>query len=205
LNLDEINLAEPEILERLNPLLETPRTWRLTENGGEIIQVPSTFRLFATMNPAEYAGRRRLSPAFLDRFIGHVVVPGRTAQDYAAHLTQWVYGEAPVVEVAGRSWTGRRVEPLLKNLARCTDIEEMIPLIAHFHALAETAAEGTDGRAPSRRALFRVASFADQGSASRQCRAAFGRAVERYYLARLPASERAGTADLAAALNLGAS
>src|SRR5262249_45468178 len=67
--LDEVNLAEPQILERLNSVLERDPMLVLTEHdhsafgpGGQPIH--PDFRLFATMNPAEYSGRSVLSPAY---------------------------------------------------------------------------------------------------------------------------------------------
>lgn len=80
--LDELNLAEPATLERLNPLLEAEPTLRLTEHDGERFGPGGTpihpqFRLFATMNPSTYGGRAELSPALRDRFLAsaHVALP----------------------------------------------------------------------------------------------------------------------------------
>ncbi|MCA9795266.1 MAG: AAA family ATPase, partial [Candidatus Eremiobacteraeota bacterium] len=68
--LDEINLAEPAVLERLNSLLDNDRAVVLTEHLGERIKADSRFRIFATMNPAtnDYGGRKELSPAMRNRF-----------------------------------------------------------------------------------------------------------------------------------------
>lgn len=68
--LDEINLAEPSILERLNSLLDDDRAIVLTEHNGEKVQAHPNFRVFGTMNPAtsQYAGRRDLSLAMRNRF-----------------------------------------------------------------------------------------------------------------------------------------
>jgi hypothetical protein len=75
--LDEVNLAEPQILERLNSVLERDPMLVLTEHdhsaygpGGR--PVHADFRVFATMNPAEYSGRSVLSPAYRDRWRGRV-------------------------------------------------------------------------------------------------------------------------------------
>jgi midasin len=68
--LDEVNLAESQVLERLNPVLEMPPTLVLTEHDGRRFgpngdtPVSENFRIFGTMNPGEYAGRATLSPAF---------------------------------------------------------------------------------------------------------------------------------------------
>lgn len=68
--LDEINLAEPSVLERLNSLLDPDRMLVLTEKDGEKVTADKNFRIFATMNPAtgEYEGRNELSPAMRNRF-----------------------------------------------------------------------------------------------------------------------------------------
>ena len=72
--LDEMNLAEPQVLERLNSVLEDGHELVLTEGEGTIfakggdVEPHDDFRLFGTMNPAEYAGRSTLSPAYRDRW-----------------------------------------------------------------------------------------------------------------------------------------
>jgi midasin (ATPase involved in ribosome maturation) len=67
---DEINLAEPSVLERINSLLDDDRSLVLTEKGNERIQAHPSFKAFATMNPAtqKYAGRKNLSMAMRNRF-----------------------------------------------------------------------------------------------------------------------------------------
>ena len=68
--LDELNLASSEILEALNRLLDDNRQLFLSETN-ELINAHERFQLFATQNPAgeQYAGRKRLSRAFRNRFI----------------------------------------------------------------------------------------------------------------------------------------
>lgn len=72
---DEINLAQPAILERINSLLDPDRTITLTEKENEVIQAHPSFRIFATMNPpnSKYAGRKDLSLAMRNRFTEHWV------------------------------------------------------------------------------------------------------------------------------------
>lgn len=69
--LDELNLADDAVLERLNSVLEPTRTISLAEKGGgnleEVVAAPS-FRLMATMNPGGDHGKRELSPALRSRF-----------------------------------------------------------------------------------------------------------------------------------------
>ena len=54
---DELNLAEDAVLERLNSVLEPGRTLTLAEKGGggaagaEVVVAHPAFRVVATMNP----------------------------------------------------------------------------------------------------------------------------------------------------------
>src|SRR5439155_7270540 len=89
--LDEVNLAEPQILERLNSVLERDPMLVLTEHdhsafgpGGR--PVHADFRVFATMNPAEYSGRSVLSPAYRDRWRAHRFIPRPGEAEYRAML-----------------------------------------------------------------------------------------------------------------------
>lgn len=68
--LDELNLADDAVLERLNSVLEPTRTISLAEKGGELEEVVAapSFRLLATMNPGGDHGKRELSPALRSRF-----------------------------------------------------------------------------------------------------------------------------------------
>jgi len=71
--LDEANLAGSGVLERLNQLLDRDNQLQIQEHileSGEPdkVEIHPNFRLFVTMNPSDYAGRKVLSPAFLNRF-----------------------------------------------------------------------------------------------------------------------------------------
>eukprot|EP01041_Mallomonas_annulata_P000547 gene547-1048_t len=69
--LDEINLADDAVIERLNSVLETDRAITVAEKGGlasERIIAHPNFRLLATMNPGGDFGKRELSPALRSRF-----------------------------------------------------------------------------------------------------------------------------------------
>ncbi|POM85169.1 AAA domain (dynein-related subfamily) family protein [Cryptosporidium meleagridis] len=93
--LDEINLCDDSVIERLNSLLEDQfiktesglsyksRVIYLTEKGGlssfnnnedYIIHSHKDFRIFATMNPSGDYGKRELSPALRNRF-NEIFVP----------------------------------------------------------------------------------------------------------------------------------
>lgn len=68
--LDEINLAEPAVLEGMNSLLDGDRSLVLTDHLNERVKAHPNFRVFATANPVtnEYGGRKKLSPAMRNRF-----------------------------------------------------------------------------------------------------------------------------------------
>lgn len=69
--IDEINLAEDAVLERLNSVLEPSRTIVLAEKGGEAVDelvAANGWRILATMNPGGDFGKRELSPALRNRF-----------------------------------------------------------------------------------------------------------------------------------------
>ena len=112
--LDEVNLAEPQILERLNSVLEAEPSLVLTEHdnsalgrGGDAVH--PQFRIFATMNPAEYAGRSVLSPAYRDRWRGYRFVPRPGEQEYLAMLRMLLRGEQPEASVSGNRYQGGSV------------------------------------------------------------------------------------------------
>ncbi|KAK9809153.1 hypothetical protein WJX72_010301 [[Myrmecia] bisecta] len=69
--IDELNLAEDAVLERLNSVLEPGRSLTLAEKGGggaEVVVAAKGFRLVATMNPGGDYGKKELSPALSNRF-----------------------------------------------------------------------------------------------------------------------------------------
>ena len=151
--LDEMNLAEPQVLERLNCALEDPATLVLSEGHGSVfgpggdVEVSPNFRLLATLNPAEYSGRSVLSPAFRNRWL---IWHQAQAPDEAATLAMlrtWVLGEQPIVHWKGQSYQADRVAPLYPQLQSLPDAEELLARLAMFHATVAKAA-GTPGTTP---------------------------------------------------------
>lgn len=67
---DEINAATPDVLFKLNSLLDDERILILSEKDGEIITPHPNFRLVATMNPTDqgYSGTKEMNEALKDRF-----------------------------------------------------------------------------------------------------------------------------------------
>lgn len=137
--LDEMNLAEPQILERLNSVLESDHTLVLTE-GENItfgpacdVEVHSDFRIFGTMNPAEYTGRNALSPAFRDRWSMWRFVHLPSESDLHAMLKHLVFGEHPAFEYRGviyQAPDSLAVYPLLQSVP---NISSVLQRLATFH------------------------------------------------------------------------
>ncbi len=151
--LDELNLAEPQILERLNPVLETPPSLLLSEGDHTLwgpggLPVHPDFRILATMNPAEYAGRSVMSPAFRDRWVNwfHAGAPGEA--EFLAQLRFLAHGEHPEVIHGDWVYQGTPSAPVLPELGEMPGSEELLAAMSRFHASMATAgAEG--GRGPT--------------------------------------------------------
>lgn len=205
--LDELNLAEPQIVERLNSLLEEHPSLVVTENDGLVFgprghAVHPRFRIFATMNPRDYAGRAAMSPAFLDRWRGYLSVEPAIEQDHLAFLRCAVLGEQPSVIVGGMRYRADEVLPAFGALAALSGIEDVLERLARFHASAEASANAasngnTVGAGPitfTRRALvsvLRYVRFAADGEAAPNASALVASAVERYYFSRATSPDQA--------------
>ena len=149
--LDELNLAEPQILERLNPVLERVPSLVLSEHDGEVIGPGGTpihrdFRIFATMNPAEYAGRSALSPAYRDRWRSYAFVPPPGEADYLAMLRALLDGRQPDVSLRGRSYRGATHDPPMAGLLDVPGIDGFLQALARFHAALEGAVGVSGGQ-----------------------------------------------------------
>jgi len=203
--LDELNLAEPQILERLNPVLERHPMLVLSEHdntviGSRDVPVHPAFRIFATMNPAEYAGRSPLSPAYRDRWRGyrHVQPPGEA--EYVAMLRFLVTGQQPDVVLGGKRYQGVLQSPPMAQLADIDAIDHFLRALARFHAALEEAV----GRKPgggsqlgarrreryvfSRRGLLAVMDYlASSLNPEDRSVLAMRKALTRYYLGRVQA------------------
>lgn len=220
--LDEVNLAEPQVLERLNSVLEPVPTLVMSEHDNRVIGSTEhpchpDFRLFATMNPAEYSGRVRLSPAYRDRWRGYRYVPAPGELEYGQMLRFLVYGEQPPVTLAGARYQAPQTAAPYGRLATCPAIEAFLAALARFHASVESAVgQGSNGQAQlggrrkeryvfTRRALLSVLQYADSplpvGSADPLAPLKAG--IERYYLARMvSAGDRASLIQLLTAAGL---
>jgi MoxR-like ATPase len=202
--LDELNLAEPQILERLNSVLERNPSIVITENNNEVIghggiPVHPNFRIFATMNPAEYAGRSPLSPAYRDRWRGYNYVSAPGEAEYHSMLRYLVYGTQPDVTVRGWLYRGHQGTPSLGTLADLPEVQAFLRALARFHAALEGAVGRQGGRSTrmggrrkdryvfTRRGLLSVMDYLASVLATGRARGSFGMraALLRYYIGRV--------------------
>jgi hypothetical protein len=207
--LDELNLAEPQVLERLNSVLERAPSLVLSEHDGRVLGprgVHPDFRVFATMNPATYAGRSPLSPAFRDRFRAYRCVPAPGEQDVSTFLRAAVHGEGGSVQVAGRRYTQPPVAPGYPTLGGSPWLSAALPSLARFHVSVTSAfrAQPTTGarerHAFTRRALLSLLDFLALGDVTE---ARFREALVRYYVERVPPDDQATVIRLLDAVGLG--
>lgn len=213
--LDEINLAESQVLERLNPVLEMPPTLVLTENDGRRfgpkgdVPVSEKFRIFWTMNPGEYSGRATLSPAFRDRWglWAHIAKPSEP--ELLDMLRCLVTGESPAFVWEGVRWVPPKSEAVYPSLSNFPDLEATLKAISSFHARISGAAG--DNEAPAsigrvkreryvftRRTLLNAMRLIHENSATAsRLRGVAARVLAEIYIHRL-----SDPADRSAALSL---
>ena len=84
--IDEIALANDNVLERLNSLLEFERKLALQEGEDEFVELTANqnFFMIATMNPSGDHGKRELSPALRNRFTEIWVTSPLDAENFSS-------------------------------------------------------------------------------------------------------------------------
>jgi MoxR-like ATPase len=152
--LDEMNLAETQVLERLNCALENPPGLVLTEGSGMVfgqngdVPVHPAFRMLATMNPAEYTGRAIMSQAFADRWGLWHQAAGPGEREIEQLLLRLVFGEHPRVLFGGRGYKADKAAPTYPELQEIPEIHSLLQRVAVFHHGIFKAAGG-EGTTPS--------------------------------------------------------
>lgn len=157
--LDEINLAEPQVLERLNSVLERDPSLTMSEQGNTRIAANSKahpldprFRIFATMNPAEYTGRKPMSPAYKDRWTSYMYAPVPGEEEYLSMGLNIVYHEQPDVTIRDTEYgdrPGKRTSslpssyeeqgtPKYQELAEVPNMRLFLAKYAKFQAMLNT-------------------------------------------------------------------
>lgn len=204
--LDEVNLAEPQILERLNSVLEREPMLVLTEYdhrvlgpGGEPIH--GDFRIFATMNPAEYAGRSVLSPAYRNRWRAYRQMPRPGEAEYRAMLRFLVFGEQPEIAMLGRRYLAAPAGHPRAALAVRPGIESLLDNLARFQVALEHASGQPPGSVAhlgarrreryvfTRRDLLSVLDYLASPLATGADDRPLREAIYRYYLTRVTAGQ----------------
>lgn len=72
---DELGAAEPSVLVKTNRIFERKGRLELSENGGRLVEAGPDFRIIASTNPPEYAGREAFAPDYVRRFVYQKVGP----------------------------------------------------------------------------------------------------------------------------------
>jgi len=145
--LDEGNLAEPMVTERTNPVLEKPPSLVISEGSGELIgeggefEVDERFWVTLTMNPAEYAGRKAMSPAYKDRWLAQKQAKTPDDKSYIAMFDLMVFGEQPDIyenpaETDPRKkkvmYRGEKITPKFETLNKIPGMRELLAKLALF-------------------------------------------------------------------------
>jgi len=133
----------------------------LSENGGVKIgsggsyKVHSDFRIFGTMNPAEYSGRSSMSPAYKDRWTSYKFVPQPSQESYEEMIRLMVYGEQPEVVIRGQRYKAEESAPLFEKLNSITNLRPFIAKMAKFQVTMERLArENEIGRSKREKYIF---------------------------------------------------
>ncbi|WFD19314.1 hypothetical protein MCAP1_001539 [Malassezia caprae] len=143
--LDEINLAAPETLDCLAPLLQSRDSSLVLTERGDLTPVPrhAHFRLFACMNPATDVGKRDLAPSVRARFTELYVPSPDADRDALIGIVQKYMGAASVGDQAA-----------------VLDVAEWYTAVRRLAAQHELA-DGANQRPPySVRTLARALTFA---------------------------------------------
>lgn len=83
---DELNLAPPEVIAFLAPLLDARRRFDCPFGSGSVAIAPG-FVVIAAQNPPHYAGRGALPPSFVQRAL-HLEVPAYTEAEVVQIMTR---------------------------------------------------------------------------------------------------------------------
>jgi hypothetical protein len=222
--LDELNLAESSILERLNSILERTPSLLLSEYndrmiGGEEFPIHESFRVFGTQNPEHYAGRNALSPAYRDRFHEtHVSNPNLNAVAMQEMLSWLIFGTTPSILVNGLKYDGFGAYESTQ-IAGVDGIQKFVKSISIFHASLCAACGSEKGGVPklgadrmggysfTRRGLLRLVDFLQRHLTMEMTASEINRvyrlAIVRTYLDRVDEKEHPQVVNLLNAAGIG--
>ena len=120
--IDEINLAQQSVRERMNPALEDSPSLTVSEHEGEVLryfseedkemsasgtlesvyEIKEGFQFFGTQNSASYAGRKPMSPAEKRRWPRRLTVENPDAAQFEAGLLHMIFDEQPDIKENGK-------------------------------------------------------------------------------------------------------
>ena len=222
--LDELNLAESSVLERLNSILERNPSLLLSEYndrmiGGIEIPIHDSFRVFGTQNPEHYAGRNALSPAYRDRFHEtHVSNPNLNPLAMEEMLSWLIFGTTPSIVVNGVEYEGFGTYEST-SLARIEGIQQFVKSISIFHASLCAACSSEKGGVPklgadrmggysfTRRGLLRLVEFLQRHLTTELSLSEINRvyrlSIVRTYLDRVDEKEHPHVVNLLNAAGIG--
>ncbi len=229
--LDELNLAESSVLERLNSILERNPSLLLSEYndrliGGDEFPIHPSFRVFGTQNPEHYAGRNALSPAYRDRFHEtHVANPNLNPVAMEEMLTWLIFGTTPSIAVNGVEYRGfgnAASSDSVSSVASLVGIERFIKCVSIFHASLCAASSAEKGGVPkigadrmggysfTRRGLLRLVDFlqrhagiTDTQMTRNEANRLYRLAIIRTYLDRVDQKEHPQVINLLNAAGIG--
>eukprot|EP00890_Picochlorum_soloecismus_P003681 jgi/Picsp_1/4313/NSC_01821-R1_type a von willebrand factor domain-containing protein len=157
--IDELNLAEDAVLERLNSVLESHKSLTLSEKIGreiEVVEAQPSFQVIATMNPGGDFGKKELSPALMNRFTviwapsvrdehemasileGNLPVRVRTVSRYMVDF--WSFFAKKLTTVARHPLSIRDMLSWADFIANCIDI--MTEAEAFWHGAHASIIDG---------------------------------------------------------------
>lgn len=227
--LDELNLAEAAILERLNSILERHPKLVLTEHNDRVVGGPASpvhprFRIFGTQNPETYSGRNPLSPAYRDRFHEtHVCDPNLDVTAIRCMLHQLAFSRSPSVTINGISYASAELIENKHSMAWAIceqpDLEQFLDSVAVFHVSICSASSSVNGHAPAigadksggyaftRRGLIRLLQYLARKLQPQMSSSArhlvYRQALTRTYLERVDPKDASKAAELLDAAGIG--
>ncbi|KAK3283483.1 hypothetical protein CYMTET_8818 [Cymbomonas tetramitiformis] len=142
---DELNLAEDSVLERLNSVLEPHALLVLAEKGGaEVEEVYGVegFRVLATMNPGGDFGKKELSPALRNRFTEIWVAASGDSTELRLVVERQLRAVPDVAPAAARLLVG--FWQFLRTLqgGSYAKLTSMRDILGWAHFIAETTTAG---------------------------------------------------------------
>lgn len=216
--LDELNLGPPQVVERLNPLLERGATLTVSEHdhrvlGGPEYPLHQNFRLFATMNPIEYAGRSLLSPAGKDRWTRQIQVHAPTVMAIEAMLDYALTGAQPNVGTWGPALIDHTDELGLPPPPLPADPNRLLPHFCrqlaqlHTRVLGDARVLGVERREPytfTRRGLLALLDrLRSEVAAGEELETAMRIGLRQAYVDRVALTDRPAMGLLMDAVGLG--